>query len=248
MVRLRRPRHTTTHSIGLPVDSPGQGAPSTLAVCQFTRMLPESPSMKLSVPHYVLYSEVGRDGGPGRWWFSLRRADGSERIEAADVEPRVRGERLDLLTVVRALESLDQPSRVTLVGCSRYVRRGMQYGLSAWRSNGWRWECFGQMVPVKNGDLWQRMDRAMRFHRVECCHRRFDPPHQRLAGPQGARRQGSGEEGDGFRIRLPGRRGLRYRVSWGPANWRRRLSAVARLWRRRVLQSWTTLIPVPRAG
>ena len=98
-------------------------------------------------------------------------------IEAADVEPGLHGERLELLTVIRALESLDQPSHVTLMGCSKYVRNGMQYGLPEWQANGWRWECFGQMVPVKNFDLWQRMERALRFHHVECCHRRFDGPH-----------------------------------------------------------------------
>ena len=76
------------------------------------------------------------------------------------------------------LESLDQPSQVTLVECGRYVRQGLQYGLAEWRENGWRWEFFGDMVPVKNGDLWQRLDRALRFHQVECCRRRFDPPHE----------------------------------------------------------------------
>ena len=46
------------------------------------------------------------------------------------------------------------------MGCTRYVRNGMQYGLPEWQANGWRWECFGQLVPVKNFDLWQRMERA----------------------------------------------------------------------------------------
>ena len=102
---------------------------------------------------------------------------------SADVEPDVWGERLDLLTVVRALESLDQPSRVTLVGCTRYVEQGIQYGLAEWRDNGWRWEYFGQMVPVRDADLWQRMDQILQFHRVECGQRRFDAGHNRLARP-----------------------------------------------------------------
>jgi hypothetical protein len=98
-------------------------------------------------------------------------------LEATDVEPEVWGERLDLLTVVRGLESLDQPSRVTLIGCSRYVQQGVQFGLSEWRSNDWQWEYFGQLAPVRDADLWQRMDHILQFHRVECGQRRIDASH-----------------------------------------------------------------------
>jgi ribonuclease HI len=124
--------------------------------------------MNASTPQYILFLESSRSHDSGQWRFSLRTPDGAEQLVADDIEPETRGERLDLLTVVRALEALDQPSHVTLVGCSRYVRNGLQYGLPEWRSNGWRWEFFGQMMPVKNGDLWQRLDRALRFHQVEC--------------------------------------------------------------------------------
>ena len=81
------------------------------------------------------------------------------------------------------LESLDQPSRVTLIGCTRYVEQGIQYGLAEWKENDWRWEWFGQMVLVRDADLWQRMDRAMQFHRVDCGQRRFDCRHSPLKGP-----------------------------------------------------------------
>ena len=134
-------------------------------------------------PHYLLMSEASRTEGFGRWRFALRPADGSAGFEAADVEPDVWGERLDLLTVVRALESLDRPSRVTLVGCTRYVEQGVLYGLPEWRDNGWRWEYFGQMAPLRDADLWQRMDRVLQFHRVECGQRRFDTGHGLLNGP-----------------------------------------------------------------
>jgi hypothetical protein len=134
-------------------------------------------------PHYLLKTEAGREAGSGRWRFVLRPLDGSPEIEAADVEPDVWGERLDLLTVVRALESLDQPSWVTLVGCTRYVEQGVVFGIAEWKESGWRWECFGQMTPVRDIDLWQRMDRILRFHRVDCGRRRFDAGHALLDGP-----------------------------------------------------------------
>ncbi len=133
--------------------------------------------MDFTTPHFLLYSTVDRSAGSGRWQFALRTSDGAQRFEAADAEPDLPSERLDLLTVIRALESLDQPSRVTLVDCSDYIWKGVLYGLPEWRSNGWRWEFFGQMVLVKNSDLWQRLDRALRFHNVECRRRRIDQPH-----------------------------------------------------------------------
>ncbi|MEN6452134.1 MAG: RNase H family protein [Thermoguttaceae bacterium] len=141
--------------------------------------------MELQTPHYLLLSETSRTVGVGRWRFVLRPVEGSAAaaIEATDIEPDVWGERLDLLTVVRALETLDQPSRVTLVGCSRYVEQGIMYGLNDWKENGWCWEWFGQMTPVRDADLWQRMDRALAFHRVECRQRRIDPGHGLVNGP-----------------------------------------------------------------
>jgi ribonuclease HI len=119
----------------------------------------------------------------GAWRFVLRTVDGIKHFEAADIESEVVGERLDLLTLVRALESLDQPSRVTLVGSSNYIRQGIQYGMPEWRMSDWQWEWFGQLVPVKNADLWQRLDRLMAFHQVECRLRRTDGAHPSRAMP-----------------------------------------------------------------
>ncbi len=139
--------------------------------------------MNSPTPHYMLLADTCRTERPGGWRFVLRPLDGSTPIEVSDVEPDIWGERLDLLTVVRGLESLDQPSRVTLVGCTRYVEQGIMYGLTEWRENEWRWECFGQMVPVRDADLWQRMDRILHFHRVDCGQRRFDAGHNCVPSP-----------------------------------------------------------------
>jgi ribonuclease HI len=119
----------------------------------------------------------------GAWRFIVWSIEGEKQFEAADVEAEVFGERLDLLTLVRALESLDQPSRVSLIGCSNYIRQGIQFGMSEWRANDWLWEWFGQMVPVKNADLWRRLDRLMAFHQVECQLRRIDVAHAEATKP-----------------------------------------------------------------
>lgn len=143
--------------------------------------------MKEATPHYLLFSETGCHDDAGRWRFVIRAAGGLEEFEAADREPEIRGERLELLTVVRALESLDQPSRVTLMTPGNYVRHGVRFGLPEWRSNGWQWEYFGQMVPIKHCDLWQRLDRLLAFHQVDFCRYRTDSAHTGLTPPRSSR-------------------------------------------------------------
>lgn len=126
--------------------------------------------MNVTAPQYLLLSETHSDQSSraGGWSFVLERMDGTGRIEVADHEPDVRGERLKLLAVVRGLESLEQPSRVTLITPNRFIGRGIRYGISAWKENNWQWERFGSMTNIKNADLWQRVDRARLIHDVDC--------------------------------------------------------------------------------
>lgn len=137
----------------------------------------------VSAPHFLVYTEAQSDPEGGRWRFAIRRETGRLLLEAADVEPGLVGPRLELLAVVRGLESFDYPAEVTLITSSSYVRRGLSYGLESWRQSGWTWEWFGQMVPVKNRDLWQRIDRALKFHQVRCRGWRTDAAEPLLAGP-----------------------------------------------------------------
>lgn len=187
--------------------------------------------MSVPAPHFLLFSESRtkrkeakreseRESGQtvGHWRFVLESLDGSEKFEADDEEPLAQGDRLELLAVVRGLEALDQPSRVTLVTPSRYVSRGLRFGLEQWRESGWLWERFGQMAPVKNRDLWQRVDRALDFHEIECRTWQFDQGEESdpaEAGPPTCR--------TGFLARLarPGKavlRNMRATWSWCRAN------------------------------
>lgn len=157
--------------------------------------------MTLRAPHYLLFSQTRQQSQheecDDAWRFVIESVDGSEKIEASDAEPEAEGDRLELLAVVRGLESLDQPSRITLVTASRYVSRGMRYGLSQWRESEWRWEKFGRMVPVRNNDLWKRIDSALRIHRVDCRQWRFDAPHQ----PQNGQPIGESPRGEKHQTR-----------------------------------------------
>ena len=136
--------------------------------------------MDHATPHYLLFSdyEESEQNSGGRWHFILEAVRGEETIEASDVESDIAGERLELLAVVRGLEARDQPSRVTLVTPSRYVSRGIRFGLEDWRNAQWRWERHGRLVPVKNSDLWQRVDRALQIHDVQCRRWRIDAAHR----------------------------------------------------------------------
>lgn len=133
--------------------------------------------MVVNQPHFLLFTDASlsksracavTDQGFGRWHFVLERLDGPERLEAADSESDVHRDRLALLAVVRGLEALEQPSQVTLVTTSRYVSRGLRYGLNEWREAEYTWEHFGIQKPIRNADLWQRIDGAMSFHQVTC--------------------------------------------------------------------------------
>lgn len=132
--------------------------------------------MVLAKPHFLLFCDahsserMASDTEPvgGRWHFVLERIDLNERLEAADSERAQPRERLALLAVVRGLEAIEMPSQVTLVTTSRYVSRGLRYGLSEWREANYSWEHFGMQKPIRNADLWQRIDGALRYHEVAC--------------------------------------------------------------------------------
>lgn len=136
-----------------------------------------------TAPHYLLLTDTdqfndensdtstaGHSLAPasGRWHFVLEPIHHGVRIEADDIEPGVTGERLNLLAVVRGIEALDQPSHVTLITPSKYVGRGIRRDIRVWKENQWQWDRFGQRVKIKHFDLWQRIDRAMKFHKIDC--------------------------------------------------------------------------------
>lgn len=127
--------------------------------------------MSVPPPHYLLFSQAhpgpGAATAGGRWHFVLQSLAGETELEAADREPAP-ADRLELLAVVRGLEALEQPSRVTLVTPSNYVCHGLRFGVQEWRENGFQWERFGELKPIKNSDLWKRLDHALQIHQVDC--------------------------------------------------------------------------------
>lgn len=128
----------------------------------------------VALPHFLLFSEASCAPEFPSWRFVLQDVESRRRMVISDVEETTCGERLELLAVVRGLEALSGPARVTLITKSRYVSRGLRSGMTEWRANDWQWERFGRVVPVKDHDLWQRIDRALLFHQVDCQTWQFD--------------------------------------------------------------------------
>jgi ribonuclease HI len=148
-----------------------------------------SRTMQATTPHYFLYSETSYCGSMPLWKFVLQPVGRGEQFSASDFETEMSGGRLELLAVVRGLEALEGPARVTLLTRSRYVRRGIRRELAQWRERGWLWERFGQLVPIRDCDLWQRLDRALEIHQVDCWGWQLDDESSLAGGAQVAAAQ-----------------------------------------------------------
>ena len=118
--------------------------------------------------HTVL--EIFTDGsclgnpGPGGWAALLRY--GSTEKELHGGEPNTTNNRMELMAAIAALESLKRPSQVKLTTDSQYVRLGITQWIAGWRRQGWK---RSGNKPVKNADLWQRLDGLSNKHTVEWC-------------------------------------------------------------------------------
>lgn len=129
--------------------------------------------MSATAPHCLLLTQTALPSrsdhpSPGHWRFVLATPQGVPTLQAEDDEPSASPERLELLAVIRGLEALDAPSRVVLLNASPRLRRALEQDLARWRADDWHWERFGTMVPIKNADLWRRLDRLLTFHKVQC--------------------------------------------------------------------------------
>lgn len=111
-----------------------------------------------------IYSDGACRGNPGPGgWGVLLRWDGHEKTLHGG-EPDTTNNRMELMAAIRGLEALKRPCRVVLTTDSEYLRRGMTEWLPGWKQRNWR---TAAKKPVRNVDLWQRLDRAVADHQVE---------------------------------------------------------------------------------
>lgn len=122
-----------------------------------------------ATPRYVLQADaLFPQADCGEWRFVLTDQSTGKLVAASDSEPGLDHDRLALLALVRGLEAIPRPGRVTLLTSSRTLRDGLRSGLANWKANDWKWERFGRLVTIRDHDLWQRIDQALQIHSVQC--------------------------------------------------------------------------------
>jgi ribonuclease HI len=104
--------------------------------------------------------------GPGGWGVVLVARDGDGMLKARELkggEAQTTNNRMELMAAIAALETLARPSALTVVTDSAYLRDGVTRWIQGWKGNGWR---TADRKPVKNEDLWRRLDAAAAPHTV----------------------------------------------------------------------------------
>jgi len=111
-----------------------------------------------------IYTDGACRGNPGRGgWGAVLRYKGHEKT-LYGAEPLTTNNRMELMAAIRALESLKRPCRVRLTTDSQYVQKGITEWMANWKRNGWK---TAAKKPVKNADLWQRLDTAIAGHQIQ---------------------------------------------------------------------------------
>ena len=101
--------------------------------------------------------------GPGGWGAVLRYGPHERDLHGGEAAATTNN-RMELTAAIRALETLTRPSVVRIWTDSTYVKDGVTSWMTRWKTNGW---LTGAKKPVKNTDLWQRLDEALTPHQVE---------------------------------------------------------------------------------
>lgn len=128
-----------------------------------------SPAFRsLPVAELYAYTDGACSGnpGPGGWGVLLQAKDGETVVKERTLsggEAGTTNNRMELMAAISALETLDKPSKITVVTDSAYVKNGVTGWIFGWKRNGWKTSA---KKPVKNAELWQRLDQAQARHDV----------------------------------------------------------------------------------
>ncbi len=115
-------------------------------------------------PRVVIYTDGACSGNPGPGGWGAILISGERRKELSGGETPTTNNRMELMAAISALEALKKPSDVELHTDSIYLRDGITKWIHGWRRNGWK---TADKKPVKNAELWQRLQDAQARHTVE---------------------------------------------------------------------------------
>ena len=120
------------------------------------------------MPQLFAYTDGACSGnpGPGGWGVLLRAMEGDQVLKERELsggQPNTTNNQMELMAAISALESLTRSSQITVVTDSQYVKNGVTSWIFGWKKNGWK---TAAKKPVKNAELWQRLDAAQARHDV----------------------------------------------------------------------------------
>ena len=115
-------------------------------------------------PGVVIYTDGACSGNPGPGGWGAILMFGEKTKEICGGEPATTNNRMELMAAIQALETLTRPCTVELHTDSQYVMKGISEWIHSWKRRGWR---TADNKPVKNEDLWRRLDEARQRHDVQ---------------------------------------------------------------------------------
>ena len=115
-------------------------------------------------PEVTIFTDGACSGNPGPGGWGAVLISGANEREICGGEPATTNNRMELMAAIQALEALKRPCKVELHTDSQYVRKGITEWIGAWKTRGWK---TADKKPVKNDDLWKRLDAARARHDVD---------------------------------------------------------------------------------
>ena len=115
-------------------------------------------------PEVTIFTDGACSGNPGPGGWGAILISGAHEREICGGEPATTNNRMELMAAIQALEALKRPCKVELHTDSQYVRKGITEWIGGWKARGWK---TADKKPVKNDDLWKRLDAARARHDVD---------------------------------------------------------------------------------
>ena len=120
----------------------------------------------MSNPDIIIYTDGSSRGnpGPGGYGIVMQKFDSNYIKEFSEGYRKTTNNRMELTAVIEGLAALTQPCQVMLTSDSTYVLKGIQEWMPNWKKRGWK---TASKKPVKNVDLWQKLDRVIGEHKID---------------------------------------------------------------------------------